>query len=109
MDFAIETQPFVQILHDSDRNHWVTISNVGSSEPENVDVYDSLFSYSSPCIYSQMASLLHTSQPEFTLNFLDVYIDKTIVEFLLLHLLHYAWVVSQESLFSNRENCVSIC
>ena len=36
MDFVIETQPFVQILHDSDRNHWVMINNVGSSDPESL-------------------------------------------------------------------------
>ena len=44
MDFVIQTQCFIQILHDADRNHWGVFSNVESSELEEIYVYDSLFS-----------------------------------------------------------------
>ena len=73
MDYNIQTQGFIQILHDADRNHWVTFTNVGSSEPEQVYVYDSLFSYSSPCLRAQVACLLHTTKPSFTLAFVDLH------------------------------------
>ena len=46
MSFSVETF-FIQILHDLDRNHWLTISNIGNDQPENIYVYDSMFSYSS--------------------------------------------------------------
>ena len=54
MDFAIQSQCFIQILHDADINHWVAFSNVASSEPEEVHVYSSLFSYSSPYLHAQV-------------------------------------------------------
>ena len=73
MDYTIQTQGFIQVLHDADRNHWVTISNVGSSEPEVVHVYDSMFSYSSPCLHAQVACLLHTTKPSFKLAFVDLH------------------------------------
>ena len=60
-------------MHDADRNHWVVFSNVESSEPEEIYVYDSLFSYSSPCLRAQVACLLHTSKPRFTLTFVDLH------------------------------------
>ena len=44
MDFAIRTERFIKILHDADRNHWVTFANVASTEPKEVQVYDNLFS-----------------------------------------------------------------
>ena len=44
-----------------------------SSEPEEVHVYDSLFSHSSPCLRAQVASLLHTSKHKFTLRFMDLH------------------------------------
>ena len=48
MDYIIQAQHLCsQVLHDADSNHWVTISNVGSSEPELAYVYDFIFSYSS--------------------------------------------------------------
>ena len=43
MSFSIETF-FIQILHDTNRNHWLTVSNFGSNKPENVYKYNSLFS-----------------------------------------------------------------
>jgi len=67
MDYTIQTQGFIQILHDDNRNHWVTFNNVGSGEPEQDYVYDSLFSYSTPCLHAQVAYLLHTTKPSFTL------------------------------------------
>ena len=73
MSFSIVERSFIQILHDSNRNHWVTISNIGSNQPEDLLVYDSLFSYSSSSIKVQAACLLHTSKSEFNLKFVDVH------------------------------------
>lgn len=73
MDFAIQTERFIQILHDTDRNHWVALTSVDSSEPEEVYGYGRLFSYSSPCLRAQAASLLHASKPKFTLRFVDLH------------------------------------
>ena len=73
MGFSIVKRPFIQILHDSDRHHWLTISNLGSDEAEVVQVYDSMFSYSSPSLRAQVACLLHTSKPSFVLNFVDIH------------------------------------
>ena len=73
MGFSIVKGPFIQILHDSDSHHWLTISNLGSDEAEVVQVYDSMFSYSSPSLRAQVACLLHTSKPSFVLNFVDIH------------------------------------
>ena len=73
MGFSIVKGPFIQILHDSDRHHWLTISNLGSDEAEVVQVYDSMFSYSSLSLRAQVACLLYTSKPSFVLNFVDVH------------------------------------
>ena len=51
----------------------MTISNINSDHPEIVNVYDSMFSYSSPSLRAQVASLLHTDKPNFVLNFVDVH------------------------------------
>jgi len=73
MSFSIVQSSFVQVLHDNDRNHWLIVSNIGSDQPEKVNVYDSMFSYSSPSLQAQVASLLHTDNPNFVLNFIDVH------------------------------------
>ena len=44
MSFSITDRSFIQILHDSNRNHRVMISNIASNQPEDLLVYDSLFS-----------------------------------------------------------------
>ena len=73
MCFSIVQDSFIQVLHDCDRNHWLTISNINSDHPEIVNVYDSMFSYSSSSLRAQVASLLHTDKPNFVLNFVDVH------------------------------------
>ena len=73
MCFSVVQNSFIQVLHDCDRNHWLTISNINSDHPEIVNVYDSMFSYSSPSLRAQVASLLHTDKPNFVLNFVDVH------------------------------------
>ena len=73
MSYSIVESVFTQIIHDSNRNHWVTISNLDSSERENVFVFDSMFSRGSSSMKAQVACLLHTSKSEFTLNFVDVH------------------------------------
>jgi len=46
MSFSIVERSFIQILHDSNRNHWfnrnhwLMISNIGSNQPEDELVYD---------------------------------------------------------------------
>ena len=72
MCFSIVQDSFIQVLHDCDRNHWLTISIINSDYPEIVNVYDCMFSYSSPSLRAQVASLLHTDKP-FVLNFVDVH------------------------------------
>ena len=74
MNFSIQER-FVQILHDNDRHHWLTISNFGSDQPETVQVYDSMFSYSSQCLRAQVACILHTNKPSFKLQFVDVHLQ----------------------------------
>ena len=73
MSFSIVKGSFIQILHDSDRHHWLTISNIGSDQAEVVQVYDSMFSYSTSSLRAQVACLLHISKPNFVLNFVDVH------------------------------------
>lgn len=73
MCFSIVSGSFIQILHDSDRHHWLTISNIGSDQTEVVQVYDSMFSYSTSSLRAQVACLLHTCKPSFVLNFVDVH------------------------------------
>ena len=73
MEFDIESTRFVQIIHDNDRNHWITLTNIGTGKPEEIFVFDSVFSCSSPCIRTQVGSLLHTSKSQFSLNFVDVH------------------------------------
>ena len=73
MNYSIVESGFIQIIHDSSRNHWVTISNLDSSQPENVLVFDSMFCHGSPSMKAQVACLLHTSKSEFTLSFVNVH------------------------------------
>ena len=73
MCFSIVSGSFIQILHDSDRHHWLTISNIGSDQTEVVQVYDSMFSYSTSSLQAKVACLLHTCKPSFVLNFVDVH------------------------------------
>ena len=36
MDFEIESSQFIQIIYDDNRNHWITIANIESDEPEEI-------------------------------------------------------------------------
>ena len=60
-------------MHDSDRHHWLTISYIGSDQTEVIQIYDSMFSYSSSLLQAQVACSLHTSEPNFVLKFVDVH------------------------------------
>lgn len=60
----------VQILH-SNGNHWVTVSTVGAS-PSTVLVYDSLYDSLPWETKEQIASLLYTKNPSFTLKYANV-------------------------------------
>ena len=73
MSFSIVKGSFIQILHDGNRYHWLTISNIGSDQTEGIQVYDSIFSYSTSLLRAQVACLLHTSKPSFVLNFVNVH------------------------------------
>ena len=75
MNYSPVGNGFIQILHDSARHHWLTVSNLGSDPPDNVYVYDSKFSCSSSSIRSQVACLLQTQNPSFMLSFVDVHMQ----------------------------------
>ena len=70
MTFNNMHEDFIQILHDEQRKHWLTITNIGTTEP-NVLVYDSLFHQSSPCIQQQISCIMNTNYPEIVLHFAD--------------------------------------
>ena len=75
MNYSAVGTGFIQnlILHDGDRHHWLTVSNLGSDHPDIVYVYDSIFSYSSSSVRAQVACLLQTESPSFVLNFVDMH------------------------------------
>ena len=73
MNYSIVGPGFIQILHDSDRHHWLTVSNLGTDQPDTVYVYDSIFSCSSSSVRAQVACLLQTNSPSFVLKFVDMY------------------------------------
>ena len=73
MGFEIESSRFIWILHHDDQHHRVTVTNIGSDNPEEVYVFDSMFSCGSTCIHTRVGSLLHTDKSQFTLKFVDVH------------------------------------
>lgn len=75
MNYSPVGNGFIQILHDSDRHHWLTVSNLGSDPPDNVYVYDSKFSCSSCSIRSQVACLMQTQRPSFMLSYVDMHMQ----------------------------------
>lgn len=70
MNFNIEPDEFVQILHNG-QGHWLTISTIGTSHPV-VHVYDSMYPSASTLVKAQIATILHTVYPTITLQFMDV-------------------------------------
>ena len=72
MNFYIEKERFIQILHDYS-GHWLTISNVGTEKPHIVRIYDSLYSSCSLNVQQQIACLLNTDMPNITLEFVTVH------------------------------------
>ena len=70
MNFDVETEEFVQIIHTGE-GHWVTISTIGTVHPE-VMVYDSAYSTLPMLARAQIASLLATQQPTIKVKFMDV-------------------------------------
>lgn len=72
MNFYIEKEWFIQILHDSS-SHWLTISNVGTEKPHILQIYDSLYSSCSLNVQQQIACLLNTDMPNITLEFVTVH------------------------------------
>ena len=72
MNFYIEKERFIQILHDSS-GHWLTISNVGTEKPHIMWIYDSLYSSCSLNVQQQIACLLNTDMPNITLEFVTVH------------------------------------
>lgn len=66
---------YVQIMNINN-SHWVTISNVESTESNQLLVYDSLYNrFPAACekkLYRQIACMLMTDQPTFILKWVDV-------------------------------------
>ena len=68
--YDIEPGEFVQILHDGG-GHWLTVSTVGTTHPY-INVFDSLYPFTSPSVKLQIASMLCTQQKEIITTFKDV-------------------------------------
>ena len=73
MNYSSVGTSFIQILHDGDRHHWLTVSNQDCDQPDTVFVYDSLFSCSSSSVRAQVACLLQTKSPSFVLKFVEMH------------------------------------
>lgn len=68
--FAPISGEFVQILHTG-CDHWNVISTIGTTQ-STVDVYDSIYCYSSIQTKSQIASILHTKEKIMRIKYIDV-------------------------------------
>ena len=68
--FEVQSEECVQVLHDG-YSHWLTISTVGAP-PANILVYDSMYASAGQETKLQAACLMMVSEPNLTLNFLDV-------------------------------------
>ena len=70
---------FVQILNIKD-NHWITISNIHSTNEGEIKIYDSLLTNirepHRQKFLGQLGWLLHTSRPAITIEWLDVQQQK---------------------------------
>ena len=69
LTFSIETDEFIQILHNG-HGHWLTITTIGTSHP-GVLVYDSMYSSASSSLRRQVAALLATQESKIPLSFID--------------------------------------
>ncbi|XP_065898061.1 uncharacterized protein [Dysidea avara] len=70
MSFAVHDK-FIQILHDSVKNHWLTISTIETKEP-NVFVYDSLYRQLSENVQHQIACIMKTQFRQINVHFADI-------------------------------------
>ena len=68
--FAVESDEFVQVLHNG-RNHWLTASSVGTA-PGQMLVYDSMYPSAGQATQQQIACLMMVTEPNLTLTFADV-------------------------------------
>ena len=73
LSYDIEPGEFVQILHDGG-GHWLTVSTVGTTHPY-INVFDSLYSFTSPSVKLQIASMLCTQQKEIITTCKDVQLN----------------------------------
>ena len=63
------TSEFVQVI--SGREHWLTISTVGTSRPD-VHVYDSMCPTAGTALVKAQTAVLHTESPAICLQFMNV-------------------------------------
>lgn len=70
MSFTIHDK-FIQVLHDSARNHWLTISTVTAEQP-NVYVYDSMYRQLTDNVQNQIACIMKTPFKQINAHFVDV-------------------------------------
>ena len=71
MSFEIETGEFIQILHDPN-GHWLCICNTGAA-PNEVFVYDSLFTSCSPEVVQAITCILQPTASSIILSFVDMH------------------------------------
>ena len=74
MNFNIEPDEFVQILHNG-HGHSLAISTIGTSHPI-VHAYDSMYPSPGTLVKAQIATILHTMYPAVTLEFMDVQMQE---------------------------------
>ena len=58
--------------HDTDSNHWLTISNIGCQQPNVINIYDSMFRSCSSHIQQQIACIMNTKYSHIQANFVNV-------------------------------------
>ena len=71
LGFDIMREEFVQVLHDG-HSHWLTVSNIGASNKNEIFVYDSLYCSLGSHTKNQIAALLCFQDTEIAVKFVDV-------------------------------------
>ena len=69
--FTTETGKYIQVVHNG-ADHWLVVTNIGVPRDGVVRVYDSLYKCLTTSTELQIASIVNTSQPKISIEFVDV-------------------------------------
>ena len=69
--FTIETGKYIEVVHNG-ADHWLVVANIGVPRDGVVRVYDSLYKCLTTSTELQIASIVNTSQPKVSVEFVDV-------------------------------------